>query len=122
MKKQSKAAKARAMMAQGKTIQQIVLALGVSRQYVYTLRHADRKRAERTAPATYDPNPMPVPPTTGGPKRGPGRPKGSKNKKVIVSATTDYQPPPSQPVVVSIEPYERKRTFTQRLVYLFTNK
>ena len=135
MKKQSKAAKVRAMLAQGKTAEQIVSAVGVTKQYVYALRHMERKRIG--AAATYDPNPMPVPPATEPPKRGPGRPKGSKNK-VAAMATSSHPvattggslptptptptPAPSKPVVVSIEPYERQRTFVQRLVYLFTNK
>jgi len=76
---------------------------------------------------------MPVPPATEPLKRGPGRPKGSKNKVAAVATsshpvttTGGSLPTPtpalSKPVVVSIEPYERQRTFVQRLVYLFTNK
>lgn len=61
-KKLSKAQQIRNLLAEGKTPAQIAATLGTTLSYIYVVKYETKKKA---AP----------------PKRGPGRPKGSKNKK-----------------------------------------
>lgn len=95
----TKADRARALMAEGKTTDQIAAALGVTKQYVYSLRCMDKKKKPVPAPA----------------KRKPGRPKGSKTKKV-------QEPSPMEPVSSGTITYiaPKRYTFTERLRILFT--
>jgi hypothetical protein len=59
----SNAQRIRTLLAEGKTPMQIAMILGIKQQYVYVVKHDMKKKAAV--------------------KRGPGRPKGSKNQPKV---------------------------------------
>lgn len=120
----SRAQRIRELLSEGKTPDQIAMLLGVKRQYIYVVKHATKKKAKP---------PVPV-------KRKPGRPKGSKTKQKftpnqrmvetqtqhmgnLIAAYTTTSPLASQGTVITpsiVTVSEPRRTFWQRLKYVFT--
>lgn len=101
-KKQSKAAQIRALLAQGKTPQEVAKIVGVKTPYVYGVQYYERKRAQPAAP-----------------KRKPGRPR-----KVRVEAITP-QEAETLPVgnwTITAKYDEPRLTWRQRLRALFTGR
>jgi hypothetical protein len=102
--KQTKADRVRELDRAGFTVKQIAAKVGCPVSYVYTVRYMDRKeaKAEPTAPV----------------KRGPGRPKGSKNKRSNVGTGITTAPGP-----VIFEPFKpAPLTLKQRFMALFTGR
>ena len=108
---QTKADRVRELDRAGFTVKQIAAKAGCDVDYVYMVRYMDKKKdkAEPTAPV----------------KRGPGRPKGSKNKRSNVG-TGITTPAPTAPILFDATQNPPipapKLTMKQRFMALFTGR
>ena len=95
----TKANKARQLMAEGKPLKEIAAMLGVTMQYLYTLRYHDKKRGLKPVPK---------------------KSKATKKRKPAKKLTPMKPEDPQPNAIIYLPQPEPKLSFMQRLRVLFT--
>lgn len=103
MTKQSKAARIRKYLAQGKSAKETAALVGVKPQYVHGVQYYEKKRA-------------------GNPRGKPGRPKKVRFETAPISIDVTKEPPYVGGWTITAKHVSPKLTWRQRFFALFTGK